>query len=75
MKYKKFLAWCNARSCDGCWGFTTALMCLLTIEKVKKFPFWKREKVWQKVNLKDRIVEDFVNPTNRMIDKLKRSEG
>jgi hypothetical protein len=73
MTFKEFKLWCNERSYDACWGFTTAITCAYALQEVHQAPFWKREKVWQEVNQKYRIVEYFVNPTNKKIEEYLRS--
>lgn len=74
MTYKEFKMWCNERACDGRWGFLTAKVCINAITKVNQSPFWKREKVWQRVNLEHRVVEDFIIPTNELIAEEKLKE-
>ena len=65
MTYEEFLNWCNERSCDGCWGFTEAAICIGVMNRVRNAPFGKRRKVWKK--LEPVIVEKIVNPTNEKI--------
>ena len=74
MKYKEFVAWCNERACDGCWGFYEATTCIDVIDSVRKLPFWKREKFWQKVNEQLGIVELIVIPTNKKIEEYLKGE-
>lgn len=69
MKFKEFSAWCNERAFDGCWGYNTALVCIDALQKVHEAPFWRREKVWQRINEEFKIVEGFVIPTNRKISE------
>ena len=69
MKFKEFTNWCNKRACDGCWGMLTAMVCIDLIGKVKKAPFWKREKYWRECAEKE-IVEKIVKPTNRKIIEM-----
>ena len=49
MKFKEFSDWCNRRACDGCWGMAEAICCCETAQAIYKFPFWKREKMWQEI--------------------------
>ena len=58
MKYKEFVKWCNERACDGCWSFITATTCIQIMGHIKQFPFWRREKEWQKI--KDEVERDIV---------------
>lgn len=74
MTFKEFKAWCNERSCDGLWGFTTVINCIAVLDEVHKAPSWRREKVWQQINKEHRIVEKFVEPTNKKIAEYLRSE-
>lgn len=57
MTFKEFMAWCNYRACDGCWGMQEALLCIEVGREVKKQPLWKREKTWQKLNAENGIEE------------------
>lgn len=70
MTYKQFVQWCNERACDGRWGFITVIQCINALKEVNQSPWWKREKVWQKVNMEHRIVENYVQPTNRRIEEV-----
>lgn len=74
MPYKAFRAWCNDRASDGCWGLNTALICIDVMGIVQMVPFWRRERVWQRLNKLCRIEEDWVNPTNRKIEELRGAE-
>jgi len=67
MTFKQFVAWCNDRACDGCWGPITAMTCVGIIERVRKSPFWKREKVWQSLNTECEIIKEIVEPVNEKI--------
>lgn len=73
MKYKEFRKWCNDRACDGRWSMENAQYCIAVIEIFKYIPFWKREKVWQKI-YKDFILNSIVIPTNNIIANLKESD-
>lgn len=70
MKFKEFFNWCNCRATDGRWGMETAILCIEIINIVRKFPFWRREKEWQNINDKFKIVENIVEPTNQKIQEL-----
>lgn len=70
LKFKEFDSWCNARACDGCWGLIEALTCIDIIEKVRKEPFWRREKIW-KSKYEDDVVEQIIKPIEEMIAKIK----
>lgn len=70
MKYKDFVRWCNERACDSCWGFTTATMCIAIMAEVNSAPFWKRKKVWDKLNADNCIEEQIVNPVNKLIEEF-----
>ena len=69
MTFKQFGSWCNDRACDGCWGYKEALLCIEVIDNVRKYPFWKREKVWNRY-FKERIMTAIVEPTNRKIQEV-----
>ena len=68
MTYKEFVAWCNDRTCDGCWGMLTAMVCIDIIKQMQSVPFWKRKKKWQE--FEHRVVTEIVNPTNEKIREV-----
>lgn len=70
MKFKEFVNWCNERACDGCWGTLTAMACIDLIGKVKKVPFWKREKIW-KENYEQQALEEIINPIEKKLEEMK----
>ncbi len=70
MTFKKFVKWCNDRSCDGRWGVVEAMICRKVYREVNSFPFWKRNKVW-KNRYCDNIYKHIVEPTNATIEKHK----
>lgn len=70
MKFKEFINWCNQRACDGCWGATTAMICIELIEKVGKVPFWKRERYWRR-EYEQIVLEEIVNPTEEKIKEMR----
>ena len=69
MTFKQFRKWCNERACDGCWGMSTAIVCLRIAETVNRLPFWRRERFWRKINEDLKIVETFVEPVNKKIEE------
>lgn len=69
MTYKEFVKWCNERACDGCWGMITAMTCIDLIRRIKKIPFWKREKYW-KAEYEQKVLDEIVNPINKKIAEL-----
>lgn len=71
MTFKQFVAWCNERACDGCWGMITAMACIDLMKTVKKQPFWKREKFWKK-EYEQRVLDEIVNPINKKIDEMRK---
>ena len=73
MTYKEFCAWCNDRAADGYWGMITAMACIDIMKKVRKKPFWKREKIW-KTEWEQRVLDEIVNPINEKIEAMKEEE-
>ena len=69
MKYKKFVAWCNQRACDGCWSMLTAMACIDLIGKMRKVPFWKREKIW-KEKYEKQVLDEIINPIEEKMKEL-----
>ena len=72
MKFKEFENWCNERACDGRWGMLTAMVCIDLIGKVKKVPFWKREKIW-KENYEQQVLEEIINPIEKKLEEMKKN--
>ena len=70
MTYRQFKKWCNDRCFDGYWGHKEALICLNVVSKIDKLPFWKRNKTWRAEE--EFIVNNIINPINKMIEKLKK---
>lgn len=68
MKFKEFVAWCNERTCDGCWGMVTAMTCIDIISSIRKVPFWKRKKIW--AGIEPDVMEQIVNPINAKMAEL-----
>jgi hypothetical protein len=75
MTFKQFKAWCNERACDGCWSFNVVTFCIEIIKDVKKQPFWRREKHWQKLNEMFDIENKVVNHINAKIEELEKEGG
>lgn len=73
MKFKEFVNWCNKRACDGFWGILTAMACIDLIDKVKKVPFWKREKIW-KENYEQQALEEIINPIEKKLEEMKNND-
>lgn len=70
MKYKEFLRWCNDRAYDGCWGSTTAIICINIINDIQSLPFWRRERKWKTIS--EDVINEVVLPTNQKIEQWKR---
>lgn len=68
MTFKEFIAWCNERTCDGCWGMMTAITCIEIVKSIRKVPFWKRKKEWAKIE--EDVVNNIVNPINAMLEEI-----
>ena len=73
MTFKQFEQWCNERSCDGCWGYEEASLCIEVIATLRKIPFWRRGKVWKKI--KTRMEYEVINPTNRKIQEIRGADN
>lgn len=69
MTFKEFVAWCNERACDGCWGLIEATLCIDIVQDVRRKPFWRREKYWHETH-EEQVVHQIVYPTNQKIRKL-----
>ena len=69
MKFKEFEAWCNERACDGCWGMITAMACIYLVGKMRKIPFWKREKEWRN-HYEQQVLDEIVNPIEEKMKEL-----
>lgn len=69
MTFKQFDAWCNERACDGCWGMLEAMVCIDLIGKMRKIPFWKREKVWRE-KYEKQALDEIVNPIEEKIKEV-----
>lgn len=70
MTFREFCDWCNVRACDGFWSSGTAIVCCRLVVHIRKKPFWKREKVWRKVNADLKVEEKYVKPTDAKIKEL-----
>lgn len=69
MKFKEFVAWCNERARDGCWGMREAMTCIDIMEEIRMKPFWKREKFWRE-NYMEQVVCKIINPINQKIEEI-----
>ena len=65
--FKEFIEWSNERAADGFWGMNVAMICIDIHHHIMKFPFWKREKEFQK--LKDELNKEIIIPINELIDE------
>lgn len=45
MKYREFENWCYDRTIDGCWDYEAAMFCIDLIDKLRKYNFFKRNKI------------------------------
>lgn len=72
MKYKEFNDWCNERACDGRWGLKEAILCVGICETISNKPRWRREKAWQKHELR-MTAEEIVTETNKLIDIMEKN--
>jgi hypothetical protein len=71
MSFKQFVAWCNDRASDGCWGMTTAVICIDIISQMRNTPFWKRKKRWEtEFNFNNALYKDVVKPTEERIEEF-----
>ena len=73
MTFKQFKRWCSDRACDGCWGYEEALFCCELIRDMMKIPWWKREKVWKKIEIQ--VLASIVTPTNQKRQEMAAMEG
>lgn len=69
MKYKEFKKWCNERAQDGCWSVPTAAFCCGLMELINTYPFWKREKVWNK-GYKECVENAIVKPITKRLKEI-----
>lgn len=67
MTFKQFRRWCNDRACDGRWGYDEAVFCIELVNKMMKIPFWRRNKVWKRIELK--VLSSVVTPVNQAIQE------
>lgn len=70
MTYKEFRVWCHLRACDGYWGISAAQLAIDFLPIMDEVPWWKREKVWQKLNAWIGIEEQIVKPIDAKIKEL-----
>ena len=69
MTYKQYRNWCTERAMDCCWGFQEAKLCLEILGDIDSLPFWKRNKVWKKIEHK--MLYAVIEPTNRKIQEIR----
>ena len=69
MTFKEFVEWCNMRACDGLWGLYHAIVAIDVIKDVRKRPFWRREKYWEKY-YKESVIIQIVDPVNKDIERF-----
>ena len=72
MTYKEFNDWCNNRVCDGHWGLKEAILCVGICEIISNKPRWRREKAWQKHELR-MAAEEIVTETNKLIAIMEKN--
>ena len=73
MTFRQFRDWCNQRSADGKWGYIEAMACVRLIDEINKVRFWKRENVW-KEKYEKQVLDEIVNPINKMIEVYSKEE-
>lgn len=73
MTFKQFKLWCNDRACDGLWGYNDAIYCIDLIQTMMKIPWWKRERVWKKIELQ--VLATVVTPINQKRQEMAAMEG
>ena len=69
MTWKQFQRWCNERACDGCWGYEEAMLCIDVLRMIRRLPFWKRKRVWRKVE--DKMLAKVITPINKKIQEVR----
>lgn len=75
MTFKEFQRWCNDRACDGCWGMTTAMICIDIMHQMHRTPFWRRKKRWnEEFNHNNSLYSEIVAPTNKLIEEWDADE-
>ena len=73
MTYRKFREWCNERAWDGCWGLQEARLCIDVMNTIQQLPFWKRNKVWKKIEYM--MIVEVVTPTNLKLQEIRCKQG
>lgn len=53
------------------WWRRNKLACIDLIGKVKRIPFWKREKFW-KENYEQQVLEEIINPIEKKLEEMKK---
>ena len=74
MTFREFGRWCNERACDGIWSLHEAKFCIGILENMFNVPFWKRRKVWKRI---ENGVMGVVDPINQRMtcDENSRSNS
>ena len=72
MTYRQFQYWCNERACDGCWDENTALFCIELMGIMRKIPWWRRRKFWNRISVA--VMDAIVGPINRKIEEVRKEE-
>lgn len=76
MTFKQFVTWCNQRAADGCWGMSTALICIDILSQMRSTRFWNRKKRWEtEFNKNNALYTEIVLPTNKKIEEVFSQEG
>lgn len=68
MTYKEFKKFCNDRACDGYWCAEDAVLCIQTLQVMKRTPIWKRKEVWKEF-------EPIITEWKKMWDSMMQRKG
>lgn len=74
MTYKEFMKWPGMNR-GVFMTKSQALMCLNALDALYSAPFWKRKKVWAKLNEKNIIVNTVIRPVEARLEKERNYEG
>lgn len=74
LTYRQFVVWCNERAADGCWGLTTAVICMDIMRQMRRCSIFKRKKLWNELNANNDIYLTIVKPTNEKIEEFYSQE-
>ena len=74
MIFREFENWCEQRVCDGHWGSSEAMICIIVLEYVHNKPFWIRNKCWKEMYETD-ILHNIVIQTEQKIAKMLGEKG